>query len=482
MRVGCYAWTLLCLAIVLPGCLEKRVTITTNPTGAQLTMQPIRGDEQTEPAAVGASPITQKLKFDNVQRYRVTATAPLHRSAELFIEYEPKEQLEYTLELEQFARELPLITFVPQRVNGHHVLHPRRTEMLAFLDVVERSPHVKAITRITANEDAAAIVGPPTMSPVEDVMVYEWIELDDRVIQYIANKGDTWQSIAERFEIEVSNLVATNPEADGKKIKDGQSIEVPLSTVKANIWRQDIGSFGKSRITEGRYRDLFPAFTGDGKNILFSSNRAGENAILWRIRTSGGGGITKVTDSNSEDFQPSASLDGKMIAYVSMPPGAEARQIWTVHTNGALPSQLAEGYSPQIAPDGQRILFLRPDDESGHAQIWLMNIDGTAETQLTQRRDHAIRHARWSPDGQWIVFASNLTDESANTASGVNEQVSRNFDIWIMSVDDGRKTRLTYNGSHDDGPTWDRTGKFIYFRSNRSGVWNIWRIEPAMGE
>ena len=41
-------------------------------------------------------------------------------------------------------------------------------------------------------------------------------------------------------------------------------------------------------------------------------------------------------------------------------------------------------------------------------------------------------------------------------------------------------TQLTTNGSLDDCPCWDRKGEYIYFRSNRGGVWNIWRFKPLL--
>ena len=39
-----------------------------------------------------------------------------------------------------------------------------------------------------------------------------------------------------------------------------------------------------------------------------------------------------------------------------------------------------------------------------------------------------------------------------------------------------RPIQVTTNGSWDDHPAWDPNGSAIYFRSNRGGEWNIWRI------
>ena len=76
-----------------------------------------------------------------------------------------------------------------------------------------------------------------------------------------------------------------------------------------------------------------------------------------------------------------------------------------------------------------------------------------------------------APDGEWIVYAS---DE------GRDSRKKRNFDIWMMSTDGTNRVQLTTNGSWDDMPCWDRSGKYIYFRSNRGGAWNVWRFSPVM--
>ena len=40
----------------------------------------------------------------------------------------------------------------------------------------------------------------------------------------------------------------------------------------------------------------------------------------------------------------------------------------------------------------------------------------------------------------------------------------------------GQPRQVTRNGSVDDLPVFDPAGDAIYFRSNRGGVWGIWKI------
>lgn len=310
-------------------------------------------------------------------------------------------------------------------------LETRPGKTLAYREVIEGSPNVKSVTRLTENEDENVVIGPPILSPTEDVMVY-W-EMPIRIIK------DTYY---------------------GARLSR-----------QSNIYKQAIGSPAKTRITYGKRTDLYPTFSPDGNDIVFSSNRTGPNPTLWRIKLAGGGGITKITTTLAEDYAPCVSPDDTFIAYASNPPGAEEPQIWKVNYNGLLPTQLRVGRSPQISPDGTKILLIRVDKDSNKKQLWAMGIDASKETQLTSNTDFDIDHARWSPDGQKILYAS---DE------GVDSQKRHNYDIWMMDYDATNKTQLTTNGSRDDCPCWDRHGKFIYFRSNRGGTWNIWRFEPIM--
>jgi len=299
---------------------------------------------------------------------------------------------------------------------------------VAYKEVIESSPNVKSVTRITENEDKNVVIGPPILSPTDDVMVY-WM-----------------------MPIEI-----VRDEHTGVRL-----------TRKSNLYRQTIGSLARTRLTQGKRTDLFPAFAPDGQNIIFSSNRTGPNPTLWRISLAGGGGITRLTATLAEDYAPCVSPDAKSIVYTSNPPGAEEPQLWKIDANGLLPTQLRVGRSPQVSPDGAKVLFVRRDPECARKQLWIMEMDGTGETQLTSNTDFDVDHARWSPDGAKIVYASD---------AGVESHKRHNFDIWMMDSNATNKTQLTTNGSHDDSPCWDRTGKFIYFRSNRGGTWNIWRFE-----
>jgi TolB protein len=237
---------------------------------------------------------------------------------------------------------------------------------------------------------------------------------------------------------------------------------------RSKIYKLVPGQQPKISVTQGAWLDLYPCFSADGESLLFSSNRTSQNRTLWRVPI-GAGAMTKLTDSFTDDYAPSVSPDGAKVVYASRPRTDVAPQIWAIEAG--FPVQLREGDQPAVSPDGRRIAFIRQDRASGRKQLWLMNGHGGEETQLSANTEHDVIDPRWSPDGEWLVFAS---DE------GRDSEGRHNFDIWAVRPDGSDKTQLTTNGSRDDSPCWDHTGTFVYFRSNRGKAWNIWRFKPLL--
>jgi dipeptidyl aminopeptidase/acylaminoacyl peptidase len=64
---------------------------------------------------------------------------------------------------------------------------------------------------------------------------------------------------------------------------------------------------------------------------------------------------------------------------------------------------------------------------------------------------------QWSPDGKWILFASDRSNDPDK---------NRNMDIFVLSAEGGEPRKLTTNPGIDGGPRWSPDGKWIVYATN----------------
>ena len=55
-------------------------------------------------------------------------------------------------------------------------------------------------------------------------------------------------------------------------------------------------------------------------------------------------------------------------------------------------------------------------------------------------------------------------------------------DIFVTGASGDKPTRLTSDQADDFSPRWSRDGRWIYFASNRSGEYQVWKVPAAGGE
>jgi len=247
-------------------------------------------------------------------------------------------------------------------------------------------------------------------------------------------------------------------------------VYVQMNGDSSGIFRQTTTSRAKTQITDSGALNRSPAFTPDGRYLVFSSNRSGEGQDLWRKRADGAGGITQVTTSTAFDVHPTVAADGETIVFQSHRVNDLAASVWSVNMNGGLLTRLSDGESPKVSPDGRSVAFVKRDPRSNLRTIWVMQIDGSSPTQLSSGEADDIDPS-WHPSGRYIIFASNQARD---------EQGNRNYDVWMMNSDGTNRLQLTSNISHDDAPVFDRTGRSIVFRSNRGGSWNLFTFRPNL--
>ena len=217
-------------------------------------------------------------------------------------------------------------------------------------------------------------------------------------------------------------------------------------------------------------------WTADSRNVVFRSAREGL-ASIWRIPASGG----TIEKENVYPEVGTLSADGRLLVYLTNPGATSYFPIAGMPTTIMRADLSAAGGhvisvkdviasanlndGPQLSPDGTQIVFAsNPANSTGFGEeIWKSNIDGSDAVQLTPADQHAGT-PRWSPDGKVIAF---------DASPGFHTQ------IFVMDSD-GRNRRAMLGGDTNYvTPSWSHDSRFLYYSSNRTGSYQVWKREIA---
>ncbi|MEO7795395.1 MAG: protein kinase, partial [Thermoanaerobaculia bacterium] len=180
-----------------------------------------------------------------------------------------------------------------------------------------------------------------------------------------------------------------------------------------DLWSLELATGAIRRLTFDATDDWDPQWSPDGKHLLWSSNRGGHFEI-W-IAEPDGTGARQASADGSDAENPTMSADGAWIVYSSSNPAAPG--IWKVRPDGSDATRLLAGaYTlPELAPQSGWIAAV--ETSSGNERtIRIVRLeDGAAVAHLTVsgRRQNPGR-SRWLPDGRTLVFYGD--DESGKAA------------------------------------------------------------------
>ncbi len=251
---------------------------------------------------------------------------------------------------------------------------------------------------------------------------------------------------------------------------DGSQLAFVRGCVRLCVLRLD-NAQERSLVMAPGIRGL--AWTADGNDIVYATLRSSGNN-LWKIAASGTAGPEFISGVSGEVAFPAISPDGRKLVY------SESRvntNIWRLalrdDATGAggpasderLIYSTKSQYSPQLSPDGRRIVF--GSDRSGTREIWVCEQDGRNARQLTFYGGPHTGTPRWSPDGRSITYDS---------------YVGNSPDIHVIAAEGGTAQNVMNHPASDVTPSYSRDGRWIYFSSNRSGTFQIWRMPAGGGE
>ncbi len=236
--------------------------------------------------------------------------------------------------------------------------------------------------------------------------------------------------------------------ADGRIVLDSRS---PRDNLR------EIGGETEKWVTRGNSSDRQPAYSPDGKALLFTSNRSG-NLDLWL--TTIDGVVRRVTDDASEDWDPAFTPDGKKIVWSSGRSGN--LEIWIANADGTGAKQISrdgvDAENPPATRDGWIVYNSFNPQKAG---IWKVRADGTQATHLVKARTSL---PEVSPDGQYVSYlADSRTAQAKIRVARVSDGTDMGVAIPIRGI---RRTSAILGRSR-----WMPDGKAIAFLAqNEEGL------------
>jgi tricorn protease len=204
---------------------------------------------------------------------------------------------------------------------------------------------------------------------------------------------------------------------------------------------------------------------------------------LWTVGTRGGTAARLTANPGLELFGK-FSPDGRFIAFTGQYGGDE--QVYVIPSDGGAPKQLTFypaagpladrwGYDNQVygwTPDGTAILFRSARDGFmlTDSKLYTVPMSGGAATALPMPVSGA---GDFSPDGKQIVYSPLWRD----FRSEKRYQGGWANDLYIFDLAHPALLQVTNDPRTDRDPMW--IGDAIYFNSDRTGVFNLFRYDIA---
>ena len=220
----------------------------------------------------------------------------------------------------------------------------------------------------------------------------------------------------------------------------------------------------------------YPAVSPDGKQIAFTYG-----GQIWVVPATGGR-AHPLTNSLFYSYRPIWSPDGKRIAFASsrngnfdvfiMPVEGGATRRLTYHSSNDTP------YS--FSADGKRVYYssVRLGDPkisfyNGRAglseQLYAVPVTGGRERLIIPTPALDVQPSR---DGRWMLYTNHPAYEQQWRKHAISDATR---DIWVFDGETGRHRQLTRFRGEDRNPMWSPDGRTIYYLSERSGSFNVWR-------
>ena len=234
-------------------------------------------------------------------------------------------------------------------------------------------------------------------------------------------------------------------------------------------------------LTDLEGSESYPSLSPDGERLLYVKSIDGNADIyLQTVRTGARRNLT--TGSPVDDTQPAFSPDGRQIAFRSE---REGGGLFVMAADGGATTRLTyAGYHPAWSPDRRQIAFstegvVRPQERRQVSQLWVVDVASKEKHPLAT--GDAVQPS-WSPDGGRIAYwglsggGGRRVLWTVPAAGGPPVEVRLAWAVPAGAAGQGAAGKASPDNSINWNPVWSSDGRYLYFVSNHNGSMNLWRV------
>ncbi|HKD86199.1 MAG TPA: protein kinase [Terriglobales bacterium] len=190
---------------------------------------------------------------------------------------------------------------------------------------------------------------------------------------------------------------------------DGQRLAVAFGDGGANIdiWILDVSRGTRTRLTFDPGTDSYPAWTPDGREIVYASPRKGYSDLFMKA-ADGSGAEEVVLQDDTDKTWPSITRDGRYLVYERRAKGGTTGEdIWAMPLFGdRKPFPIVQtpflDATPAVSPDGKWLAY--SSDESNRREVYITPFPSGGPKWQASTAGGLF--PRWRGDGKELYFIS----------------------------------------------------------------------------
>lgn len=243
-------------------------------------------------------------------------------------------------------------------------------------------------------------------------------------------------------------------------VREGTLYAVPMDPVTMELEGSPGPVIENLTTNEGAYGTAHYSVSNQGKLVYMEGSAGATGYGVMQLDR--GGEITPLIEEQELYWSPSVSPDGRRLA-ISVLPGGSNGDIWVEDLDRGIRTRLTFGEGddtgPVWSPDGEWIYFASRGGDS--YDIFRVAADGSEQPVQLTEEENSQRPTSISPDGKWLVYTETTKENAA--------------DIMVLPLDgEGEPQVFLSTPFAEVGARVSPDGNWLAYHSNESGRWEIY--------